>query len=115
MMVAGPRASTARTSRAIARSGVPSRAWPERQRRDEDDDDQRDLEQAVQPQRRTDAVRDAATDGRPDRHAAEEPGQDRRDGLGRVAEDEDELARPDDLVDEAGGAGQHEDRKDQGT
>ena len=40
------------------------------------------------------------------------PVEDRRHGLGRVAEDEDQLARPDDLVDEAGRPGQDEDRED---
>ncbi len=43
---------------------------------------------------------------------AEEPGEDRRDGLGRVAEDQHELARPDDLVDETGRPGQDEDPED---
>ena len=43
--------------------------------------------------------------------AAEEAGQDRGHGLRRVAEDEHELTGPDDLVDEPGSPGQHEDRE----
>ena len=72
-----------------------------------------ELEDPVQPQRALDPVRDPAAERAADRHPAEEAGQDRRDGLGRVAEDEDELARPDDLVDEAGRAGQDEDGQDE--
>ena len=59
-----------------------------------------------------DAVADPPADDGADRHPAEEPGEDRRDGLGRVAEDEHELARPDDLVDEPGRPGQDEDAED---
>ena len=52
--------------------------------------------------------------GRPDRHPAEEAREDRGNGLGGVAEDEDQLARPDDLVDETGRTGQDEDADDGG-
>ena len=61
---------------------------------------------------RSDPIRDPATERAPDGHPAEEPGQDRRDRLGRVAEDQHQLARPDDLVDQPGGAGQDEDVED---
>ena len=47
-----------------------------------------------------------------DGHPTEEPGQDRRHGLGRVAEDQDELTCPDDLIDQPGRAGQDEDVED---
>ena len=86
---------------------------PERERRRQDDDDQDELDDAVHPQRRPDAIGQPAAEEAPDRHAAEEAGQDRRDGLRRVTEDEDELPRPDDLVHEPGGAGQDEDREDE--
>ena len=88
---------------------------PERQRRDEHDDDEDELQDPVHPQWRTDPVRDPSADGSADGHPAEEAGQDRRHGLGRVPEDQDELARPDDLVDQAGSTGQDEDGEDQGS
>src|SRR6185369_10275063 len=71
------------------------------------------LDEPVQPDRRAAAVGDPAADDAADRHPAEVAGQDRRDRLGRVPEDEDELARPDDLVDQARGARQDEDREDE--
>ena len=60
------------------------------------------------PQRPRDPVRDPPADDAADREAAEEPGEDRRHGLARVAEHEHQLAGPDDLVDQAGRAGQDE-------
>ena len=85
---------------------------PERERRHETTTTQHELEEAVHPQRDADPVGDPAADEAADRHAAEEAGQDRRHRLGRVPEHEHELARPDDLVDEAGRAGQDEDGED---
>ena len=85
---------------------------PEGERRGEDDDDEDDFQEAVHPERPADPVADPAADGRADRHPPEEAGQDGRHGLRRVAEHEDELAGPDDLVDEPGRAGQDEDRDD---
>ena len=85
---------------------------PERQRRGKDDHHEHELDEAIEPQRGPDTVADPAADDGADRHAAEEPGQDRRDGLGRIAEDQHELARPDDLVDETGRPGQDEDPED---
>ena len=84
----------------------------ERDRRDHGHDRDADLEEAVHPQRRADPVGEPAAEPGADRHASEEAGEDRADRLGRVAEDDDELARPHDLVDEAGGAGQHEEQED---
>ncbi len=85
----------------------------EEEGRQEHDDHEDQLEDAVQAQRRADPVGHAAAHDGADRHAAEEARENGRDGLGRVAEDEDELPRPDDLVDQAGRAGQDEDREDQ--
>jgi hypothetical protein len=65
---------------------------PERDWRCEDDDDENELDGAVHPQRRPHPVGQPAAEKAADRHAAEEAREDRRDGLGRVAEDEDELA-----------------------
>ena len=87
---------------------------PERDRRHQHDDHEDHLEDAVEAQRRADPVGDAAADRGADGHPAEEAGQDRRHRLGRVAEDQDELARPDDLVHEPGRARQDEDREDRG-
>ena len=123
--VAGASASTASPKRTRAsasgcrlegavRAAIDLVEQPERDRRQEDDDDEDELDQ-----RRTgEAGERTRSASRPptnaaDRHPAEEPGQDRRDRLGRVAEDEDELARPDDLVHQPGGAGQDEDRQDE--
>ena len=86
---------------------------PERERRDQDDADEHELQDAVHPERGADPVGQPAADRRADGHPAEEPGQDRRHRLGRVAEHEDQLAGPHDLVHEAGGTRQHEDRQDQ--
>ena len=88
---------------------------PERHWRDQHHDDERELQQAVHAQRRANAVGDPPADGGPDRHPAEEPGEDGRHGLRGVPEHEDELAGPDDLVDESGCAGQDEDGKHYGT
>ena len=63
----------------------------ERQRRREDHDDQHELDQPVEPERRADAVGQAPAERAADRHPAEEPGEDRRHGLRRVAEDEHQL------------------------
>ena len=122
-IVAGASARSARPRRMSARScGASSSATAispysdaddaERERRRDDDDHEDELDDAVQPERRTHAIGEPPAERAADRHAAEEPGEDRRDGLCRVAEDEDQLARPDDLVDEAGGPGQDEDRQD---
>ncbi len=80
--------------------------------RDEDDADEQDLEQAVEAERAQRTVGDAAANEAADRQAAEVTRQNRRDRLRRIPEHEDELARPHDLVDEARGAGQDEERKD---
>ena len=85
----------------------------ERDRRDQHDDHEGQLQEPVHPERLANAVRHPATDRAPDREAAEEAGQDRRHGLRRVAKDEDELTRPHDLVDQRRGTGQHEDGKDE--
>ena len=85
----------------------------ERDRRRKDDDHQDELDDAVHPQRRPDAIREPTAEKTADRHTAEKAGEDRRDGLGGVTEDQDELPRPDDLVHESGGAGQDEDREDE--
>jgi len=65
---------------------------PERDRRREDDDDEDELDGAVHPQGRPHAVGQPAAEKAADRHAAEEAREDRRDRLGRIAEDKDELA-----------------------
>ena len=80
----------------------------ERDRRDQHDDDDDELQGPVQAERPHDAVGDPAAEEPADREAAEEAGEDRGHGLARVAEHEDQLARPHDLVDEAGRAGQDE-------
>ena len=86
---------------------------PERDRREQDDDDEDELDRAVQAKRGAHPVGEPPADDAADRHPAEEPGQDRRHRLGRVAEDEDELPGPDDLVHQPGGAGQDEDRQEE--
>ena len=122
-IVAGARASTAIANRQDRqRAGRPSSARvdvaveavdePERERRDDDHERQRELEEAVHPERVADPVGDTPADVAADGDAAEEAGEDGRHGLGRVAEDEHELARPDDLVDQRRRAGQDEDGED---
>ena len=74
----------------------------ERDRRQDHHDGQGSFEEPVHPQRLSDSVCDPATHETADRDPTEEPGQDRRDGLGRVPEDQDQLPGPDDLVDEGG-------------
>ena len=81
---------------------------PEAHRRQQHDDDDDQLQPAVQPQRPRHPVGDTPADRTADREPAEEPGQDRGHRLARVAEHEDQLARPDHLVDQAGGARQDE-------
>ena len=78
---------------------------PEGDRREEDDDDQDELDRAVQADRGAHPVGEPPADDAADRHPAEEPGKDGRDGLCRIPEDQDQLARPDDLIDEAGRPG----------
>ena len=85
---------------------------PEQERCDQDDDDQDELQQPIEPERPADSVRDPTADHAADRDATEVAGQDRGDRLGRVAEHEDELTRPDHLVHEPGGPGQEEYRQD---
>ena len=87
---------------------------PERQRRHQHDHDERDLQETVQPERRTNPVGDPTSERGPDGHPPEEPGEDRRHGLRGVPEHENELAGPDDLVDEPRRAGQDEDADDGG-
>ena len=84
---------------------------PECDRRQEHDDDQDQLEQAIHPERAAGPVGNPPSDHAADRDSPEEPSQDCRDGLGRVTEDEDELAGPHDFVDQARGARQDEDRE----
>ena len=74
---------------------------PEADRGQQHDATTIELEAAVQPERPGDPVRDPATDRAADREAAEEAREDRRDRLARVAEHENQLAGPHDLVDEA--------------
>jgi len=88
---------------------------PERERRDEHDDHQEQLEDAVHPEWRAHPVRQAPADDRSDREAREEAREDGRDGLRGVAEDQHQLARPDDLVDQPGGPRQREDREQEGV
>ena len=87
----------------------------EQDRRGEGDHGDRDLQEAVQAQGGPDAVGHPASDDTADRHPGKEPGEDRGDRLGRIAEDEHELARPDDLVDETGRARDDEDGEDDPT
>ena len=72
-----------------------------------------DLQQAVDGER----TPQSCADRRADERADSEPGQEGRyrrdDGLRRVAEDQDEILSPDDLVDQPGRAGCHEQDRDQ--
>ena len=68
------------------------------------DHHQHQLDHAVEAEWRPDPVREPAPEEAADGHAAEESGQDRGDRLRGVAENQHQLARPDDLVDESGGA-----------
>ena len=124
MIVAG---LSARTARAESREGeercalerrveAPVRLMDqvERERRDQDDDDQGQLEQAVEPEGRPHSVGDPSADRSTDGQTPEEPGQDRRDSLRRIPEDKHQLARPDDLVDQPGGTRQDEYAEDHG-
>jgi hypothetical protein len=58
-------------------------------------------------------ISDPSAQHGPDRHPAEEAGEDGCHGLGRIAENENKLPRPDDLVDESGGPRQDKDEDDQ--
>ena len=87
---------------------------PEEERREQHDHDEQQLQEPVQAQGPAHPVGDAAAEEAAQREAAEVAGQDGRDGLRRVAEDEDQLARPHDLVDEARRARQQEDEQDGG-
>ena len=102
MIVAGASARTARPEARQRQIGRALKGWvhaavclvdqAERERRDEHDEDQGDLEHPVEAQGRPDPIGDPATDRRTDGHATEEAGQDRRHSLRRIPEDEDELA-----------------------
>ena len=109
-MVAGANARSARTEaddcQELRRVFEPHRrsrgrtlGCTERERGDDHDDHQDQLDQAVQPQGGTDAVRQSPPERAADRHPTEEPGEDGRDRLCRIPEDQDELTRPDDLID----------------
>ncbi len=78
----------------------------------QDGDDYQQLEDGVHPQRIPDAVGQAPSDNAADCHPAEEACQDGRDRLGRVAEDQDQLASPYDFVHQASEPRQQEDEED---
>ena len=80
--------------------------------RDQHDHHEQELEAGIEAEPRADAIGQPASDEIADRHPGEVARQDRGDGLGGVAEDQHQLARPDDLVGQTGSAGQHEDRDD---
>ena len=65
---------------------------PERDGRREDHNDKHELDETVQTQRRSHPVRQPTAEEAPYCHPTEEAGQNRRDRLGRVAEDKHELA-----------------------
>src|SRR6266566_3018788 len=72
--------------------------------RQDGDDRECYLERAVQPEPTLDAIGDATAHHASDGHATKEAGQYGGHSLCRIAEDEDEFSRPDDLVDESGGS-----------
>ena len=75
--------------------------------------DEKQLEDAVESERASDAIRQPPADDTADRHAREEARQDRRDRLCRVAEDEHQLSGPDNLVDEPSSPRKNEDEQDE--
>jgi hypothetical protein len=80
---------------------------------DEADDAAGELDRGVPEERLLDRLRAAPDEGGAERHAAEEDHQDDDLRVGAVADEEPEIAAPDRLVDQAGGAGEDEDRVQQ--
>ena len=94
------------------RSAVDLVQAPEQHLRREDRHHHEQLEDGVHAQRGADPIGYSAADHGAYGHAAEEAGQDGRDRLGGVAEDQDQLASPHHFVDEARESGQQEDQQD---
>jgi hypothetical protein len=95
----------------LERSAVDLAQRDECERCQEHQPDEKQLEDAVESEWASDAVRQPPADDTADRHAREEARQDRRDCLCRVAEDEHQLSGPDNLVDEPGDPRQKEDEQ----